>query len=186
MSRRKKIVLRPFCYYCNRIFHDESVLLNHQRARHFKCTVCKKKTQNAPGLKKHYDQQHREKLTRVPHSLKSRGTDPDIRIVAMDGVPGDIKHPLDDGSKRIRRRLGGFDPSTMQLPLPVQQPTIQSDSVHPLLSVPMQSSTMARKVAATVPTYVATKEPNTFLVYGDLELQMEERKAELPKYRVVA
>ncbi|KAL0205475.1 hypothetical protein P9112_000782 [Eukaryota sp. TZLM1-RC] len=196
MPRRRKIVLRPFCYYCNRIFQDESILLNHQRARHFKCLVCKKKTQNAPGLKTHYMKVHHEQLTRIPHSVKSRGSNPDIRIVGMEGIPSDIKHPLDDGSKRIRRRLGGFDPSTMQLPSTINQfmatPTTSLPTgsnvpmpMMPTLSTPMQTSTMAKKVAATVPTFVEIPgSKNCFLTYGDNDLSMEERRSQLARYKV--
>ena len=26
----------PFCYYCDRVFSDESTLIQHQKAKHFK------------------------------------------------------------------------------------------------------------------------------------------------------
>ncbi|KAL0220835.1 hypothetical protein RCL1_000689 [Eukaryota sp. TZLM3-RCL] len=194
MPRRRKIVLKPFCYYCNRIFEDEAVLLNHQRARHFKCTLCRKKTQNVPGLRTHYERQHHQTLTRVPHSLKSRGSDAHLKVVGMDGVPGDIKHPLDDGSLRIRRRVGGFDPSTMQLPLNLLQntqvmpsQTVQAAPLNLSVVAPAPSAVMAQKISETVPTYVAipeSKEEKCVLLYGDLHMSMEERKSQLPKYRV--
>ena len=50
MGRKKKKPLKPWCWYCNREFEDEKILVQHQKARHFKCHVCHKKLYTAPGL----------------------------------------------------------------------------------------------------------------------------------------
>ena len=31
--------IKPWCYYCERTFADEKVLVDHQKAKHFKCHV---------------------------------------------------------------------------------------------------------------------------------------------------
>lgn len=43
------------CYprYCNRDFDDEKILIQHQKAKHFKCHICHKKLYTGPGLAIH-------------------------------------------------------------------------------------------------------------------------------------
>lgn len=36
-------MITAVCFYCDRIFADEATLIQHQKAKHFKCTVCHKK-----------------------------------------------------------------------------------------------------------------------------------------------
>lgn len=39
MARKKKkgtAEQAPWCYYCDRVFSDESTLIQHQKAKHFK------------------------------------------------------------------------------------------------------------------------------------------------------
>ena len=53
MGRKKKKPIKPWCWYCNRIFDDEKILIQHQKAKHFKCHVCHKKLFTGPGLAIH-------------------------------------------------------------------------------------------------------------------------------------
>ena len=53
MGRKKRKFVKPWCWYCNREFEDEAVLIQHQKARHFKCHVCHKKLFTGPGLAIH-------------------------------------------------------------------------------------------------------------------------------------
>ena len=39
--------------YCNREFEDEKILIQHQKAKHFKCHICHKKLYTGPGLQIH-------------------------------------------------------------------------------------------------------------------------------------
>lgn len=39
--------------YCNRDFDDEKILIQHQKAKHFKCHICHKKLYTGPGLAIH-------------------------------------------------------------------------------------------------------------------------------------
>lgn len=53
MGRKKKKQTKPWCWYCNREFDDEKILLQHQKAKHFKCHICHKKLYTGPGLQIH-------------------------------------------------------------------------------------------------------------------------------------
>lgn len=47
------ISLTIFTRYCNRDFDDEKILIQHQKAKHFKCHICHKKLYTGPGLAIH-------------------------------------------------------------------------------------------------------------------------------------
>jgi hypothetical protein len=42
-----------YARYCNREFDDEKILIQHQKAKHFKCHICHKKLYTGPGLSIH-------------------------------------------------------------------------------------------------------------------------------------
>lgn len=52
-----------WCYYCDRVFEHEEVLIQHQKAKHFKCRTCNKKLSTAGGLVVHNSQVHKETIT---------------------------------------------------------------------------------------------------------------------------
>jgi hypothetical protein len=52
-SKAKGPVVQPFCYYCDREFDDENVLILHQKAKHFKCHVCFKRMTTIQALSIH-------------------------------------------------------------------------------------------------------------------------------------
>ena len=62
--KTKRVERKPFCYYCDRLFDDEKVLIEHQKAKHFKCHVCNKKLMTASGLSIHCVQVHKEPMTK--------------------------------------------------------------------------------------------------------------------------
>jgi hypothetical protein len=64
IGKRKKRVDKVFCYYCDREFDDEKILVQHQKAKHFKCHVCYKKLSTASGMAIHVLQVHKESVTR--------------------------------------------------------------------------------------------------------------------------
>eukprot|EP00924_Labyrinthula_sp_SR-Ha-C_P015612 maker-scaffold_4-snap-gene-5.62-mRNA-1 protein AED:0.08 eAED:0.08 QI:0/0/0.66/1/0.5/0.33/3/1170/220 len=49
----------PWCFYCGRLFGDEPILVQHQKARHFRCTGCKKRFVNARQLTGHLSNVHK-------------------------------------------------------------------------------------------------------------------------------
>ena len=101
----EEILSRPWCYYCERDFDDRKVLLNHQRAKHFKCERCGRRLNtaggewhvriylglvaNRSGLSVHMSQVHKETLSAVDNALPNRAG-LDIEIFGMEGVPEDI------------------------------------------------------------------------------------------------
>ncbi|KAJ0390621.1 hypothetical protein P43SY_011196 [Pythium insidiosum] len=98
---------RIFCYYCDRNFDDEKILIQHQKARHFKCHICHKKLSTASGMVIHMMQVHKETCTTVPNAKPGRES-VDIEIYGMEGVP-DESAPYDgecDDHTSIILRMG--------------------------------------------------------------------------------
>ncbi len=54
----------PWCYFCDREFEHEEILIQHQKAKHFKCPTCSKKLNTLVGLVIHRQTVHRETLNR--------------------------------------------------------------------------------------------------------------------------
>lgn len=86
MGRKKKKLSKPWCWYCNREFEDEKILIQHQKAKHFKCHICHKKLYTGPGLSIHCMQVHKEAIDKVPNSLSTR-SNIEIEIYGMEGIP---------------------------------------------------------------------------------------------------
>lgn len=85
-KKRNRAQLKPFCFYCDREFDDEKVLIQHQKAKHFKCMACNRKLDTATGLVVHMLQVHKETISRVPNAINGR-ENPDLIIHGVDGVP---------------------------------------------------------------------------------------------------
>lgn len=45
----EEVLARPWCYYCERDFDDLKILIDHQRAKHFKCDKCGRRLNTAGG-----------------------------------------------------------------------------------------------------------------------------------------
>lgn len=86
MTKRKKKELLPWCWYCDREFADEKILVQHQKAKHFKCTFCNRKLNTASGMVVHVAQVHKENIERVPNAIEGRDS-VDLEIFGMEGVP---------------------------------------------------------------------------------------------------
>ncbi len=83
------VLARPWCYYCERDFDDLKILINHQKAKHFKCERCGRRLNTAGGLSVHMSQVHKENLTAVDNALPNRAG-LDLEIFGMEGIPDDI------------------------------------------------------------------------------------------------
>ena len=96
---------RFLCRYCNREFDDEKILIQHQKAKHFKCHICHKKLYTGPGLSIHCMQVHKDTIDKVPNSLPNRGNI-EIEIYGMEGIPeADVKeHERQKGSGKLSHR----------------------------------------------------------------------------------
>lgn len=71
-KKRKSVQIKPFCYYCDRKFESESVLIQHQKAKHFKCEHCNKKLGAAPALMLHVVNVHKMPIDRYVILLAER------------------------------------------------------------------------------------------------------------------
>lgn len=63
-KKKKRVSSKVWCYYCDREFDDEKILVQHQKAKHFKCHVCHKKLSTAGGMAIHVLQVHKENVTK--------------------------------------------------------------------------------------------------------------------------
>lgn len=89
MGKKKKRASKVWCYYCDREFDDEKILVQHQKARHFKCHVCHKKLSTAGGMAIHVLQVHKETVTKVPNAKPDREST-EIEIFGMQGIPPEV------------------------------------------------------------------------------------------------
>lgn len=88
---------RPICYYCEKDFEDLNYLVDHMKAKHYKCDKCGRRLTTAGGLGVHMSQVHKEKLEKVANALPDREK-PDIEIFGMEGFP---KHLLETHHRRL-------------------------------------------------------------------------------------
>jgi hypothetical protein len=86
-KKKKRYVV--FCYYCDRHFDNEKVLIEHQRGKHFKCPICHRRLSSARGMMIHVFQVHKESIDAVPHSKKGRDSF-ELEIFGMVGVPQEL------------------------------------------------------------------------------------------------
>lgn len=126
MGRKKKKPIKPWCWYCNREFDDDKILVQHQRAKHYKCPFCHKKLYSGPGLTVHCIQVHKEKLDRIPEALPNRNS-VDIDIYGMQGVPEE------DLREHERAKRGDEGPSKSEPEAKSQQAAKSSRQTAPLL-----------------------------------------------------
>lgn len=65
MGKKKKKAeeLKPWCYFCDRIFDNEQTLIQHQMNKHFKCPTCHKRMSSCKSLGVHSYQVHRVSIT---------------------------------------------------------------------------------------------------------------------------
>jgi len=88
-KKKNKQIIRPWCWYCEREFEDEKVLMQHQKAKHFKCSMCPRRLNTAGGLAVHIQQVHKlepENLPRIENALSGRDGY-EVEIFGMVGIP---------------------------------------------------------------------------------------------------
>ncbi|KAK4688684.1 hypothetical protein P7C73_g1443, partial [Tremellales sp. Uapishka_1] len=102
-SKTQGFVLKPWCWYCEREFEDEKVLLQHQKAKHFKCQLCPRKLNTAGGLMVHSQQVHKTEPEPLTNTLPGRDGY-DIEIFGMEGVPSNA---LGEWKMRKEQEAGG-------------------------------------------------------------------------------
>ncbi|KAJ1996751.1 hypothetical protein GGI04_005661, partial [Coemansia thaxteri] len=101
-KKSKRMEVKPWCWYCEREFEDEKVLVQHQKAKHFKCHICSKRLNTARGMFVHVVQVHKENITRVPNAMHGRDS-ADLEIFGSEGIPHE---DVVDYENRMHERMG--------------------------------------------------------------------------------
>ncbi|CAK0732364.1 hypothetical protein CVIRNUC_000121 [Coccomyxa viridis] len=109
----------PWCYYCDRVFSDEPTLVQHQKAKHFKCTTCHKRLTSAGGLRVHCHQVHRFALEKVPFAKPGKDS-MDLEVFGMAGVPEGampgVPPPDDEAEAKSLRTEAALVPAPLPHP----------------------------------------------------------------------
>ncbi|KLO07335.1 hypothetical protein SCHPADRAFT_917273 [Schizopora paradoxa] len=122
-KKSKKAVIRPWCWYCEREFEDEKVLMQHQKAKHFKCKICPRRLNTAGGLAVHIQQVHKlepENLPRIENALPNRDGY-EVEIFGMEGIPAS---DVVDYKRKKELELG-LTPGTISQP-PAKRPKFEN------------------------------------------------------------
>ncbi|GAA5976121.1 hypothetical protein JCM10908_005390 [Rhodotorula pacifica] len=109
-SKTKKIADLAWCWYCDRTFEDQRVLLSHQKAKHFRCPQCPRRLNTAGGLAVHLDQVHKMGTDKIENALPGRESF-DIEIYGMEGIPA---ADLAAWKRRTAEELGLPNPDEMK------------------------------------------------------------------------
>ncbi|KAG8927599.1 hypothetical protein FRC03_008242 [Tulasnella sp. 419] len=109
-KKKQKAVLLPWCWYCEREFEDEKVLMQHQKAKHYKCKHCPRKLNTAGGLAVHVQQVHKLEPEKIENAIPGRDGG-EVEIFGMEGIP---KNDLEDWKRRKEQELGLAPGSTSQ------------------------------------------------------------------------
>uniref|UniRef100_A0A061QZT6 Zinc finger family protein n=1 Tax=Tetraselmis sp. GSL018 TaxID=582737 RepID=A0A061QZT6_9CHLO len=111
-KRRDQEEIKIYCFYCDRQFKDEEILIDHQRAKHYKCEVCNKKLSTAQGLATHCFQVHRVEIKAVPNARENRSS-MDYEIYGMAGVEEALRDlgELPDEPEPKEAKLGETAPA---------------------------------------------------------------------------
>ncbi|GAA6037210.1 hypothetical protein JCM8097_008622 [Rhodosporidiobolus ruineniae] len=113
-SAAKKFSALAWCWYCDRTFEDQRVLLSHQKAKHFRCSLCPRRLNTAGGLAVHLDQVHKVGTDKIENALPGRDSF-DIEIYGMEGVPAP---DLAAWKKRQAEELGVPNPDEQRAKRP--------------------------------------------------------------------
>jgi len=84
----------------------EKVLIQHQKAKHFKCPTCHKRLNTAGGLSVHLHQVHKETLYKIENAIEGREK-PDVEIFGTVGIPEEAveQHRLEvEGERALKRQ----------------------------------------------------------------------------------
>ncbi|EJD36895.1 hypothetical protein AURDEDRAFT_116988 [Auricularia subglabra TFB-10046 SS5] len=115
-KKKSKQTLLPWCWYCEREFEDEKVLMQHQKAKHFKCRHCPRRLNTAGGLAVHVQQVHKLDPDKIENALPGRDGY-DVEIFGMEGIP---PPDLADYKRRKEAELG-LKPGTITQPAQKRQ-----------------------------------------------------------------
>ena len=126
MGRKKKRSQQQdiWCFFCDKTFKDEALLLAHQMKQHFKCTLCNKKASNVGGLSNHMMQVHKSVLGKVPNSIAGRDNPKTGSAVnGMSYIPQEALRERaiklgKDTANQINVKRPKYDPQHLQQHIP--------------------------------------------------------------------
>lgn len=127
---------KPFCFYCDRTFEEEAVLVQHQRAKHFHCADCshdalRGKCESVQGLIVHTLKAHGKSLARIPNAIEGRESI-EHRVYGMEGIPSDVLRekgfevPESEAPEAIPQRPGVPDLETVKRLIAAHQAQLQT------------------------------------------------------------
>ncbi|KZV94643.1 hypothetical protein EXIGLDRAFT_611506 [Exidia glandulosa HHB12029] len=97
-----------------------TVLMQHQKAKHFKCRNCPRRLNTAGGLAVHVQQVHKLDPDKIDNALPGRDGY-DVEIFGMEGIPAP---DLADYRRRKEAELG-LKPGTISAP-PAKRPRVEN------------------------------------------------------------
>ncbi|CAM9302734.1 unnamed protein product [Scytosiphon promiscuus] len=128
-KKGKKVVkdeTEAWCYYCDRVFEHEEVLIQHQKAKHFKCSFCNKKLSTMGGYVVHAQQVHKEVISEVPNAKEGRGS-VDYEIYGVNGIPDEAY--AERAAKKARTAGANATETPEEKPAPEVAPPAQLPGV---------------------------------------------------------
>uniref|UniRef100_A0A2I3HLS0 C2H2-type domain-containing protein n=1 Tax=Nomascus leucogenys TaxID=61853 RepID=A0A2I3HLS0_NOMLE len=96
---KKKQQLKPWCWYCNRDFGDEKILIQHQEAKHFKCHICHKTLYPGPDIELEIYEKDMDEGRRLLEQTQERipllmpGIIPPVTQTQAVSAPGILNRP---------------------------------------------------------------------------------------------
>ncbi|GJE96955.1 hypothetical protein PsYK624_131650 [Phanerochaete sordida] len=159
-KKKNKQILRPWCWYCEREFEDEKVLMQHQKAKHFKCNLCPRRLNTAGGLAVHIQQVHKlepENLPRIENALPGRDGY-EVEIFGMEGIPA----PDVADYKRRKEIELGLNPGSISAP-PNKRPKVEN---RPLSEDELRAQLEAHKALMGASEGAAPAAEPSSAVYG--------------------
>ncbi|KAK3432432.1 hypothetical protein EUGRSUZ_E04313 [Eucalyptus grandis] len=169
-KKKKRASSKVWCYYCDREFDDEKILVQHQKAKHFKCHACHKKLSTASGMAIHVLQVHKEAVTKVPNAKPGREST-EIEIYGMQGIPPDVlaahygeeDEEAPSKAAKVEPRSAPLAPNIVPGALGVRyppQPTLGAvPPVYNALSVPPGGWAIPPRPQPWFPPYPAVSHP---------------------------
>lgn len=180
---------KAFCYWCDKEFAGEEVLIQHQIAKHFRCPHCKSgnagKCINLECLIIHFRKIHRAELLSVPNAREGRNDPMESQsIYGMASVPAEV---LEEWNIAPPPPEDAAAPVAAAAPVP-EAPTFNEntgkwDVPQPaqLPPLPMPGVSMPFQLQPSVPTPSGGEEESAGMDWAaQAKAWMDKQKAEEP------
>lgn len=156
---------KPTCFYCAKPFDTEEILVQHQKASHFKCVICARRFVNIPALGVHMKTVHQKNLTTIPKANPEMAGYVALAVVGSQGLPPWYHE------ERARKRLEMASSIAASMPFGNNNNGDNDDNT--------QNATTSSSSSSTTAIYIPQVEG---MIYGDESTSPEEHRARLPRY----